>query len=77
MLVFRFVLFICIIDEFIYHHQRLYSPYKDRGSLTHGTFRNLFRHSVGLLWTTDQPVSKACTYIGQHNTERRGQTSMP
>jgi len=35
----------------------------------------LFRHSVRLLWTSDQPVSKASTYTGQHNSERQGQTS--
>jgi hypothetical protein len=32
---------------------------------------------VGLLWTSDGPVAKASTYIGQHNAERRGQISMP
>jgi hypothetical protein len=25
------------------------------------------RHTVGLLWTSDQPVAEASTYIGQHN----------
>jgi hypothetical protein len=44
---------------------------------SHGRFRNLFRHSVGRLWTSDQPVAKASTYTGQHTTERRRQTSMP
>jgi hypothetical protein len=33
---------------------------------TQGRFRNLFGHSVELLWTSDQPVSKACTYREQH-----------
>jgi hypothetical protein len=32
---------------------------------------------VGLLWTSDQPVAKASTYTGQHNTETQRQTSMP
>jgi hypothetical protein len=31
------------------------------------------RHTVGLLWTSDQPVAEASTYTGQHNR----QTSMP
>jgi hypothetical protein len=26
-------------------------------------------HTVGLLWTSDQPVAKASTYTGQHNIE--------
>jgi hypothetical protein len=49
------------------------------GTLTasHPRFRYLFRQSVGLLWTSDQPVARASTYTGQHNTETRGQTSMP
>jgi hypothetical protein len=35
----------------------------------------VFRHAVGLLWTSDQPIAKASTYIGQHTIET--QTSMP
>jgi hypothetical protein len=27
----------------------------------------VFRHTVELLWTSDQPVSEASTYTGQHN----------
>jgi hypothetical protein len=37
----------------------------------------LLRHTVGLLWTSDQPVAKVSTYTGQHNTETQRQTSMP
>jgi hypothetical protein len=29
----------------------------------------LFRHTVGLLWTSDQPVSETSTFTGQHNIE--------
>jgi hypothetical protein len=29
----------------------------------------VFRHTVGLLWTSDQPVAVASTYTGQHNLE--------
>jgi hypothetical protein len=25
------------------------------------------RHTVGLLWKSDQPVAEACAYTGQHN----------
>jgi hypothetical protein len=28
-----------------------------------------FRHTVGLLWTSDQPVSETSTFTGQHNIE--------
>jgi hypothetical protein len=31
------------------------------------------RHTVELLWTSDQPVAETSTYTGQHNR----QTSMP
>jgi hypothetical protein len=27
------------------------------------------RHTVGLLWTSDQPVAETSTYTGQHNIE--------
>jgi hypothetical protein len=33
----------------------------------------VFRHTVGLLWTSDQPVSETSTCTGQHNR----QASMP
>jgi hypothetical protein len=39
---------------------------------SHWRFRNLLKHTVGLLWTSDQPVAKASTYTGQHNTETQG-----
>jgi hypothetical protein len=29
----------------------------------------IFRHTVGLLWTSDQPASETSTYTGQHNIE--------
>jgi hypothetical protein len=38
---------------------------------------HLFWHLVGLLWTSDQPVTKASTYTGQHNIETKRQTSRP
>jgi hypothetical protein len=49
--------------------------------IQYGTLASLFgvsvithtmRHTVGLLWTNDQPVEEASTYTGQHNR----QTSM-
>jgi hypothetical protein len=29
----------------------------------------VFRHTVGLLWTSDQPIVEASTCTGQHNIE--------
>jgi hypothetical protein len=37
------------------------------------SYSHTYRHTVGLLWTSDQPVAEASTYTGQHNR----QTSMP
>jgi hypothetical protein len=31
--------------------------------------QSLFRYAGELFWTSDQPVAKASTYTGQHNTE--------
>jgi hypothetical protein len=28
---------------------------------------HILRYTVGLLWTSDQPVAEASTYTGQHN----------
>jgi hypothetical protein len=35
------------------------------------------KHTVGLIWTSDQPVAEASTYIGQHNVKHERKTSMP
>jgi hypothetical protein len=29
----------------------------------------VFRHTIGLLWTSDQPVAETSTCTGQHNIE--------
>jgi hypothetical protein len=42
-----------------------------------GGFLVLFRHSVGLLWTSDHPAAKARTCTEQYNTEIQRQTSIP
>jgi hypothetical protein len=38
------------------------------GFLTHR-----IRHTVGLPWTSDQPVAESSTYTGQHNTTQEGE----
>jgi hypothetical protein len=35
----------------------------------HAFYMIVFRDTVGLLWTSDQPVSETCTCTGQHNIE--------
>jgi hypothetical protein len=48
----------------------LYSPWKDLGRLTHGTFLILLGKLVKLVCTSDQPVAKASTYtLQQRNTK--------
>jgi hypothetical protein len=37
------------------------------------SWSHTYRHTVGLLWMSDQPVAEASNYTGQHNR----QTSMP
>jgi hypothetical protein len=37
------------------------------------SWSHTYRHTVGLLWTSDQPVAETSTCTGQHNIE----TSMP
>jgi hypothetical protein len=55
-----------------------FSPLERLHGASHGRFLIIFtsRYLVGLLWTSDKPVTKASTYTGEHNTERRGKTSM-
>jgi hypothetical protein len=49
---------------------------KDLGRLTYRRFLKL-REMVGLLGRVISPPQGLSTFTGQHNTERRGQTSMP
>jgi hypothetical protein len=37
----------------------------------------ILRHTVGLLWTSDQPISEASTYTGQQYINTKRQTPMP
>jgi hypothetical protein len=38
---------------------------------------NHFRYFGRTPWTKDRPIRNASTYTGQHNTEKRGHTSVP
>jgi hypothetical protein len=44
-----------------------YSPVRTFGHPFLGFLDHTYRHTVGLLWTSDQPVAEASTYTGQHN----------
>jgi hypothetical protein len=59
----------CIIHSFIHFpvtNLKHRAPFGVSWSYT-------YRHTVGLLWTSDQPVAETYTYTGQH----KRQTSMP
>jgi hypothetical protein len=47
----------------------LFSSWKDLGRLTQLCFQNLFRHLVGLLWTSDQHSQRHLP--AQHNTTQK------
>jgi hypothetical protein len=60
-----------IIHSFI--HRRFLVQDGPLASLSGFLWSHTYRPTVGLLWTSDQPVAEASTYTGQHNI----QTSMP
>jgi hypothetical protein len=60
-----------------HHHQWLYSPCKDLGHLTYGDSLILLRHTIGLLWMSDQHATKASTYTDNITHKHKRQMSMP
>jgi hypothetical protein len=60
----------CIITTAIHsfiHSQALIVQDGPLASLFGVSWSHTYRHTVGLLWTSDQPVTEASTYTGQHN----------
>jgi hypothetical protein len=57
-----------LLNSFI--HRRLQSRMASHFGVS---WSHTYRHTVGLLWTSDQPVAEASTYTRQHNR----QTSIP
>jgi hypothetical protein len=51
---------------FIHSFTHVYSPGWTLGPLFRG-FLITYRHTAGLLWTSDQPVAETSTYTGQHD----------
>jgi hypothetical protein len=54
------------------HHSFLHSfsctfPTSNKGPFRGFLITHTIRHTVELLWTSDQPVAETSTYTGQHN----------
>jgi hypothetical protein len=56
---------IIIHSSFI--HLPLGSQLEHRALFGVSVITHTIRHTVGLLWTSDQPVIEASTHTGQHN----------
>jgi hypothetical protein len=52
-------------DNFIHSHALIVQD-GPLASLFGVSWSHTYRHTVGLLWTSDQPVAEACTYTEQH-----------
>jgi hypothetical protein len=57
---------VTFIHSIIHSFTHVYSPGWTLGPFFRG-FLITYRHTVGLLWTSDQPVAETSTYTGQHN----------
>jgi hypothetical protein len=53
------------------HSQALIVQDGPLASLFGVSWSHTYRHTVGLLWTSDQPVAEASTYTRQHNIEKQ------
>jgi hypothetical protein len=51
----------------IHHHFSCSSQLEQRAPFGVSVITHTIRHTVGLLWTSDQPVAETSTYTGQHN----------
>jgi hypothetical protein len=61
----------CPNFQLAYHPsiQWLYDPNWAVASSFEVSKSHTYRHTVGLLWTSDQPVAETSTYTGQHKRE--------
>jgi hypothetical protein len=48
-----------------------YSPGWSFGLPFGVSWSHTYRHTVGLFWTSDQPVAETSTYTGQHNIQKQ------
>jgi hypothetical protein len=60
-------LFRAVIHSFI--HFPVGSQLGHRTAVGVSVNTHTIRHTVGLLWTSDQPVAEASNYTGQHNIQ--------
>jgi hypothetical protein len=51
----------------MFHSFSCRSHLEQRASFGVSVITHILRHTVGLVWTSDQPVAEASTYTGQHN----------
>jgi hypothetical protein len=57
-----------VLCSLIHSFTDAYSPGRTFGLPFRGVLiTHTYRHTVGLLWTSDQPVAETSTYTGQHN----------
>jgi hypothetical protein len=54
-----------------------YSPGRTFGLPFGVSWSHTYRHTVGLLWTSDQPAAEISTYTGQHNIDTRDKHPCP
>jgi hypothetical protein len=67
------VLSVIPLYEYVYpvHSQTLIVQDGPLASLFGVSWSHTYRHTLGLLWTSDQPVTETSTYTGQHNRHPR------
>jgi hypothetical protein len=58
-----------MVQDFIHSFIFLSFPTWNTGPLFGVSVITHTRHMVGLLWTSDQPVTEISTYTGQHNIQ--------
>jgi hypothetical protein len=63
----RSTLFYWLIDSFIHSFIFCRSHLEHRPPFRVSVITRTIRHTVGLHWTSDQPVAETSTYTGQHN----------
>jgi hypothetical protein len=56
-----------LLSSSIIHSFSCSSHLEHRALFGVSVITRILRHTVGLLWTSDQPVAEASTYTGQHD----------
>jgi hypothetical protein len=61
-----------IVSDSLIHSQALIVQDEPLASVFGVSWSHTHRHTVGLLWTSDQTVAETSTYTGQHNRQTCG-----